>query len=116
MVALELASPCYAALARRPRRSGVCRGVVAPGRAEAGAPLVLVLGLGVTVVPAAAYHFAPPGWTPAACVDLQQPLAMAAAAALRFATAVLHNHSQHNRSPPISPNASKIRVIKMNFK
>jgi hypothetical protein len=47
---------------------------------------------------------------------LLQPLAMAAAAALRFATAVLHNYSQHNRSPPISPNASKIRVIRMNFK
>nr|AAM74348.1 Hypothetical protein [Oryza sativa Japonica Group]AAP53069.1 hypothetical protein LOC_Os10g18850 [Oryza sativa Japonica Group] len=55
-------------MARCPRRSGVCRGVVASGRAEAGAPLVLALGLGVTVVPA----FAPPGWTPAACVDLQQ--------------------------------------------
>uniref|UniRef100_A0A0E0CHG2 Uncharacterized protein n=1 Tax=Oryza meridionalis TaxID=40149 RepID=A0A0E0CHG2_9ORYZ len=70
-VALELSSPCCAALARRPRRSGVRRGVAAPGRAEAGAPLVLALGLSVTVIPAAACRFAPPGWTLAACVDLQ---------------------------------------------
>nr|ABF96626.1 hypothetical protein LOC_Os03g30334 [Oryza sativa Japonica Group] len=60
-VALELASPCCATLARRPRRSGVRRGVVAPGRAEAGAPLVLALGLCVTVVPAAACHFCASG-------------------------------------------------------
>ncbi|BAD73451.1 hypothetical protein [Oryza sativa Japonica Group] len=41
---------------------------------EAGAPLILALalGLGVTVIPATACRFAPPGWTPAACVDLQQ--------------------------------------------
>ncbi|EAZ08465.1 hypothetical protein OsI_30730 [Oryza sativa Indica Group] len=71
-VALELAFPCCAALARRPRRSGVRRGVVAPGRVEAGAPLVLALGLGVTVVPNAACRFAPPGCMLAACVDLQQ--------------------------------------------
>uniref|UniRef100_A0A0E0E049 Uncharacterized protein n=1 Tax=Oryza meridionalis TaxID=40149 RepID=A0A0E0E049_9ORYZ len=58
-VALELASPRCAA--HRPRRSGVRRGVIAPGRAEAGAPLVLVLGLGVTVVPVAACHFCASG-------------------------------------------------------
>ena len=60
-VTLELAAPRCAALARRPRRSGVCRGVVALRRAEAGAPLVLALGLGVTVVPAAACRFCASG-------------------------------------------------------
>uniref|UniRef100_A0A0E0FHG8 Uncharacterized protein n=1 Tax=Oryza nivara TaxID=4536 RepID=A0A0E0FHG8_ORYNI len=60
-VALELASPRCAALAHRPCRSGVRRGVVAPGRAEAGAPLVLALGLSVTVVPAAACCFCASG-------------------------------------------------------
>uniref|UniRef100_A0A0E0J1A6 Uncharacterized protein n=1 Tax=Oryza nivara TaxID=4536 RepID=A0A0E0J1A6_ORYNI len=35
--------------------------VVAPRRAEAGAPLVLALGLGVTVVPAAACRFCASG-------------------------------------------------------
>jgi hypothetical protein len=39
----------------------VRRGVVAPGRAEAGAPLVLALGLSVTVVPVAACCFCASG-------------------------------------------------------